>query len=146
VHRPESHHDGAIPSGAAIATQVLVRLGLVAGDADALALAEKYLAQRVTGTTGVNAWATSALLGALDLYLNSKVLVAVGPNRDVLLAGARRVYAPTLCIAGPWAQPSILDGKTPEGGRARAFVCAGPTCSPPVAEPAQLAALLVSAS
>jgi uncharacterized protein YyaL (SSP411 family) len=138
VHRPESHHDGAIPSGAAIATQVLVRLGLVAGDADALALAEKYLAQRVTGTTGVNAWATSALLGALDLYLNSKVLVAVGPNRDVLLAGARRVYAPTLCIAGPWAQPSILDGKT-QG----AYVCTGPTCAPPVNDSAELAKLLV---
>jgi uncharacterized protein YyaL (SSP411 family) len=138
VHRPESHHDGAIPSGAAIATQVLVRLGLVAGDADALALAEKYLAQRVTGTTGVNAWATSALLGALDLYLNSKVLVAVGPNRDVLLAGARRVYAPTLCIAGPWAQPSILEGKT-QG----AYVCTGPTCAPPVNDSAELAKLLV---
>src|SRR5262249_475286 len=36
VHRPESHHDAAIPSGAAIATQALMRVGLVAGDAAAL--------------------------------------------------------------------------------------------------------------
>lgn len=136
VHRPESHHDAAIPSGAAIATQALVRLGLVAGDAEALELAEKYLAQRVTGTTGVNAWATSALLAALDLYLGAKVLVV--PNGEpALLAAARRVYAPTLCIAGPWAQPSILEGKT-----AGAYVCTGPTCSPPVSEPAALAKLL----
>jgi len=139
VHRPESHHDGAIPSGAAIATQALVRLGLVAGDADALALAEKYLAQRITGTTGVNAWATSALLAALDLYLHAKVLVAVGGARDGLLAAARRVYAPTLCIAGPWAEPSILEGKT-----AGAYVCSGPTCSPPVADPDELAKLLTA--
>ncbi|MBV8758999.1 MAG: thioredoxin domain-containing protein [Deltaproteobacteria bacterium] len=138
VHRPESHHDGAIPSGAAIATQALVRLGLVAGDAEALVLAEKYLAQRIAGTTGVNAWATSALMAALDLYLHSKVLVAVGPQRDALLAAARNVYAPTLCIAGAWAQPSVLDGKT-----AGAYVCTGPVCSPPVSEPAALAALLV---
>jgi uncharacterized protein YyaL (SSP411 family) len=136
VHRPESHHDAAIPSGAAIATQVMVRLGLVAGDAEALALGEKYLAQRVTGTTGVNAWATSALLAALDLYLNAKVLVV--PNGEpALLTAARRTYAPTLCIAGPWAQPSILEGKT-----AGAYVCTGPTCAPPVSEPAALATLL----
>jgi hypothetical protein len=137
VHRPESHHDGAIPSGAALATQALLRLGLVAGDTEALALAEKYLAQRLAGTTGINAWATSALMAALDLYLHSKVLVAVGPEREALLAAARRVYAPTLCIAGPWAQASVLDGKT-----SGAYVCTGPVCSPPVSEPVALVALL----
>src|SRR3569623_733509 len=103
VRRPESPHDAAIPSGAAVATHALLRLGLVAGDQAALALAEKYLAQRLAGTTGVNAWATSALMAALDLYLHAKVLVAVGPNRDALLAAARKVYAPTLSIARPWS-------------------------------------------
>jgi uncharacterized protein YyaL (SSP411 family) len=143
VHRPESHNDGAIPSGAAIATKALLRLGLVGGDAGALALAEKYLAQRLTGAAAPNAWATSALLGALDLYLHAKELVVTdGANRAELLAAARSVYSPTLCIAGPWAQPSILEGKTPAGDRARAFVCTGPTCSPPTGDPAALRALL----
>jgi uncharacterized protein YyaL (SSP411 family) len=145
VHRPESHHDGAIPSGAAIATQALLRLGLVGGDASALALAEKYLSQRLTAATGVNAWATSALLGALDLYLHGKVLVVTeGAGRAELVAAARRTYAPTLCVAGPWAQPSILEGKTAAGERARAFVCTGPTCAPPVSEPTELVALVSS--
>jgi uncharacterized protein YyaL (SSP411 family) len=143
VHRPESHHDSAIPAGAAIATRALLRLGLVAGDAGALALAERYLAQRLTGTTGVNAWATSALVGALDLYLHAKVcVVTAGAGRDDLLAAARRAYAPTLCIAGPWAQPSILEAKNPVADRARAFVCTGPTCSPPTDDPAELVLLL----
>jgi uncharacterized protein YyaL (SSP411 family) len=143
VHRPESHHDGAIPSGAAIATQVLLRLGLVAGDEAALALAERYLVQRLAGTTAANAWATSALLAALDLYLHSKVLVVTeGTNRDALIEAARGVYAPTLAIAGPWAAPSILEGKTPVDGAARAFVCTGPTCAPPVTEVAALRELL----
>ena len=142
VHRPESHHDGAIPAGAAIAAQALLRLGLVAGYATALALAEKYLAQRLTGATAPNAWASSSLLAALDLYLNAKVLVVTeGPGRDDLLAAARATYSPTLCIAGPWAQPSILDGKTATD-RARAFVCTGPTCAPPVSDAAALRALL----
>ena len=139
VHRPESHHDSAIPSGAALAIQALLRLGLVAGDTAALELAERYLAQRLTGATGPNAWATSALLAALDLYLHAKVCVITdGAGQDELATAARRAYAPTLCLAGPWAQPSILDGKTPEAGHARAFVCTGPTCAPPVTEPEAL--------
>jgi uncharacterized protein YyaL (SSP411 family) len=143
VHRPESHHDGAIPSGAAVATEALLRLGLVAGDSGALALAERYLAQRLAGKTGPEAFATSALLAALDLYLHAKELVVTdGAGRDELLAAARRAYAPTLCIAGPWAQPSITDGKTRDGDRARAYVCTGPTCAPPTSEVAQLAKLL----
>ncbi len=143
VHRPESHHDGAIPSGAAVAVQALVRVGLVAGDDAALALGEKYLVQRLAGTESPNAWATSGLLAAADLYLESKVVVVTdGTNHDALLAAARRTYAPTRCIAGRWAASSILDGKTPDGARARAFVCTGPSCSPPVLEPGELAALL----
>jgi uncharacterized protein YyaL (SSP411 family) len=147
VHRPESHHDGAIPAGAAAAVAGLVRLGAVAGDEAALALAERYLVQRLTGATGVNAWATSALLGALDLYLHAQVLVVTdGPGREELLAAARRTYAPTLCVAGPWAAASVLEGKTPApGGAARAFVCTGPVCSAPVTEPAALRALLQAA-
>ena len=143
VHRPESSHDGAIPSGAAIATQALLRLGLVSGDSAALGLAETYLVQRLTGATEVNAWANSGLLAALDLYLHAKVLVVTeGAGGDLLLAAARRSYVPTLCIAGPWAAPSILEGKVPTGPAARAFVCTGPTCSPPVSDPGALAALL----
>ena len=147
VHRPESHHDSAIPAGAAIAVRALLRLGLVAGDESALALAERYLAQRLTGTTGVNAWATSALVGALDLYLHAKVcVVTAGTGRDELVTSARRVYAPTLCIAGAWAQPSILEAKNPAADRARAFVCSGPTCSPPTDESAELVAILADHS
>jgi uncharacterized protein len=144
VHRPESHHDGAIPSGAALATLGLLRLGLVAGDEPALKLAERYLVQRLGGATAANAWSMSALLAALDLYLHAKVLVVTdGDERDTLLATARCTYAPTLCIAGPWAAASITDGKASgSDGRARAFVCSGPTCSAPVADPIELATLL----
>jgi uncharacterized protein len=146
VHRPESNHDSAIPSGAAIATQALLRVGLVAGDTEALAVGERYLAQRLTATTTATAWATSALLAALDLYLHHQVLVVTDSEQGghELLATARRVYCPTLCVAGPWAQASLLDGKTSDGGRARAYVCSGIACSPPVTDPAELARLLLA--
>jgi uncharacterized protein YyaL (SSP411 family) len=118
---------------------------LVAGYQAALSLAERYLAQRVTGTTGVNAWATSALLAALDLYLHAKVVVVTeGSGRDELVLAARRAYSPTLCIAGSWAQSSVIEGKTSDGTHARAFVCTGPVCSPPVTDRAALAKLVTA--
>ncbi|MCX5744393.1 MAG: thioredoxin domain-containing protein [Proteobacteria bacterium] len=141
VHRPESHHDGAIPSGAAIATACLVRLGLVAGDDAALRLAERYLAERLTGTQAVEPWATSALLAALDRYLHEQVVVVTeGTGHAALLDAARRSSA---AIAGAWAAPTLLEGKTASvEGVARAFVCRGTTCSAPVTDPDALHALL----
>ena len=95
-------------------------------------------------TTG-NAWSTSSLYAALDLYLHIQELVVTeGHGRAPLLAAAREVYAPTLCVIGPWAQASIREGKEGAGDRARAFVCKGPTCSPPVTTPGELAKLLSS--
>jgi len=141
IHRPESHHDSALPSGAAVATSAFVRLGVVAGDGELLSLAERYLAQRLTSGAGTAAWATSALLGALDLYLHAKIcVVSEGPGREELLAAARHCFAPTLCIAGPWAQSSqwIQDSQAATSGEARAFVCSGQTCSPPVSDAAEL--------
>jgi uncharacterized protein YyaL (SSP411 family) len=145
VHRPESHHDGAIPSGAAVAVECLLRLGEVGGDAAAHALAEKYLGQRLGGgSTGQSAFAQSRLLAALDLYLHGQVLViSDGDGRERLLDAARRAYAPTLMIAGPWASQDVLAGKTAGAdGRARAFLCRGQTCSAPVDTTAELEALL----
>jgi len=149
VHRPESHHDGATPSGAAVAVECLLRVGLAGGDDAALALAEKYLAQRLTGAQNdaASPFGMSRLYGALDLYLHGQVLViADGPGADALHIAARRAYAPTLLLAGPWSPPSLLEGKGPApDGRARAFVCRGQTCSAPVTAPEELGALLTAA-
>jgi uncharacterized protein len=145
IHRPESSHDGAIPSGAAVAVECLLRLAQVGGDAAAGTLAERYLAERLTGPGAASAFALSRLLGGLDLYLHGQVLVVTdGGNRDALVTAARRAYAPTLMLAGPWASAEVLEGKASgPDGRARAFLCRGQTCSPPVDTTAELAALLV---
>ena len=145
IHRPESHHDGATPSGAAIAVAGFIRLGHVAGDGEALALAETYLARRL-GSGALGPLGAASLLSALDDLLHAQVVVVPdGDGREELLAAARRAFAPTRMLAGPWAAPSVLEGKTAAKGRARAFVCRGPVCSAPVDEPAALAALLAAA-
>jgi uncharacterized protein YyaL (SSP411 family) len=143
VHRPESHSDGAMPSGSSVAVDCLVRLGLVSGDARALDIAERYLAGRAAQASE-NPFAFSRLLAALDLYLHGiELVVSPGHGRDELLTAARRAYAPSLMIAGPWAALSLLEGRGPAAdGSARAFVCRGQTCSAPVSDPRELVALL----
>jgi len=143
IHRPESHSDGAIPSGASVAVECLLRLGLVAGDTRAMTIAERFLAGRA-GQAAENPFAFSRLLAALDQYLHGiELVITAGSGRDDLLTAARRAHAPTLMIAGPWGAPSLFEGRnsTPDG-KAQAFVCRGQTCSAPVTDPQALAELL----
>jgi uncharacterized protein len=142
VHRPESHHDGAIPSGAAVAVECLLRLGMCAGDAAALDIAERYLAGRVPQAVE-NPFSGSRLLAALDLYLHGiELVVSPGQGRAELLTAARGAYAPTLMVAGPWASEEILAGKEPAAGRAQAYACRGATCAPPTGDPDAVAGLI----
>jgi uncharacterized protein YyaL (SSP411 family) len=143
IHRPESNHDGATPSGAAVAVECLLRLGLCGGDDRSLKVAESYLAGRAP-QAAVQPYMGARLLAGLDFYLNGvELVVSAGSGRDELLAAARRAYAPTLMVAGAWAPDSIRDGKQPGAdGTARAYLCRGQTCSPAVADPAELRDLL----
>jgi len=141
VHRPESHHDGAIPSGAAVAARCLLRLGVMTGDARALDVAERYLAQRTAKVQPIGA---ARLLASVDDYLHGQqVVVTDGEGSEALLEAARRVYAPTKMIAGSWASELVLEGKLAgDDGGARAYVCRHQTCSAPVASADELRELL----
>lgn len=144
VHRPESHHDGAIPAAAAVAVEALLRLALVDEDGEALALAERYLGERLTGDAASAGVATARLLSALDFYLHHQlVVVSEGSGREALVTAARATALPTVCLVGEWAAKSLREGKAPAaGGAAQAYVCRGATCSSPVGEAAALRELL----
>ena len=142
IHRPESHHDGAMPSGAAVAVEALIRVGYAADDRGALELAERYLVRRL-GSGALGPLGAARLMSAFDLFQHAQcVVVTDGAGRDALLTAARRAYAPARMLLGPWAAASVLEGKTAAKGTARAFVCRGPVCSAPVDDPAALTALL----
>ena len=145
VHRPESHQDGAMPSGASVAIECLVTLGRLGGDARALDVAGRYLAGRAPQAVA-QPYMASRLLAGVDLYVNGAELVVTGgAGREELLRAAGQAYAPTLMIAGPWAAPELLDGKAPApDGRAQAYLCRGQTCSAPVTDPAALGDLLAA--
>jgi len=71
------------------------------------------------------------------------VVVTAGDGAAALREAAARAFCPTLAVAGSWAQATILDGKAADAnGRARAYVCSGPSCSAPVSDPDALRALL----
>jgi len=145
IHRPESHHDGAMPSGAAVAVETLVRVGYATDDASALDLAERYLIRRL-GSGALGPLGAARLLSALDLFLHGQcVVVSKGTGGDALLTAARRTYAPARMLMGPWAADAVLEGKSPVEGVARAFVCRGPVCSAPVTDADALTALLADA-
>ncbi len=144
VHRAESTQDGALPSGATSALQALLRVGLVAGDGEALALAERYLAQRLATVDEQTALATPGLLLALDLYLHHQVVVVSdGAGAEELRTAARSVALPSVLLGGAWASASWREGRGPDArGHAQAFVCRGATCLTPTSEPAALVAQL----
>jgi uncharacterized protein YyaL (SSP411 family) len=142
-HRPESNHDGAIVSGAAVAMAVFVRLGMIAGDRELLAIAERYLGERLAGAAQPG-FSNPGLLLALDELLHGEVVViSEGSGGEALRQAAWRAFAPAMHLAGPWAAGEWRAGKGPAPtGEAQAHVCRGQTCSAPTGSPTELRRLL----
>ncbi|MBT8493196.1 MAG: thioredoxin domain-containing protein [Deltaproteobacteria bacterium] len=139
IYRPESHQDGAIPAGASVALQGYLRLGRVAGDRQALELAEDYIGRRAS-LAGESPYGAARLLAAADSLLHgAELVVTEGEGSEALLEAARRSFSPGLMLAGPWASNELLTGKAVPGSEAAAYLCRGQTCSPPTSSPAELA-------
>jgi len=149
VTRPRSLIDGATPAANSVAADVLLRLGLLAGDPDADRRARSIL--RAAGP----AFATrpsqfGRMLCAADRSLGEPIdAVVAGDQLDPRSAAMRRAvaqpYAPDLVIA-PLDPTSALDetalfaGKTARGGAPTAYVCRGYACDEPTSDPPRAAA------
>ncbi len=151
VVRPKGSQDNAVPSGGAMATTLLLRLGALAGDPrygaaaeGALATMAPYLARHPT--------AFAQWLCALELAHAgiSEVAIIGDPATEEtrrLLAVADRGYHPfRVTAAAPSPETTavaLLAGRFALHGRATAFVCRDFACRQPVHEPEALDALLV---
>jgi len=149
VTRPRSLIDGATPAANSVAADVLLRLGLLAGDPDADRRGRSIL--RAAGP----AFATrpsqfGRMLCAADRSLGEPIdAVVAGDQLDPRAVAIRRAvaqpYAPDLVIA-PLDAPSTLDemalfaGKTARGGVPTAYVCRGYACDEPTSDPPRAAA------
>ena len=150
IVRPRSEADEATPSAASLMAANLVRLWRLTGkdayrdDADAILDAAS---PAIAG----NLFASAGLLSALDLRLGAIDLVIVTPDGSPahdFLRAARAAATPNTILSMhadatglPASHPAA--GKTAIDGKPTAYVCRGETCSLPVTDGGELAAMLV---
>ena len=152
ISRAKPIFDASIPSGNAVATQLLLRLFHITGEERYFHHAEKVLRSYYDAMES-QPFGFAHLLCALDLYLEKpKEVVIVGELGDVrveeLLTKIHSVYQPnmTLQLAHPNQSleklSPLLRGKSQVGGNPTVYVCHDSTCSAPVTSWDELKPLL----
>src|ERR1700730_9553205 len=148
VAGPQDVTDNAIPSGTSMAVDVLLRAGMLLGEASWLARAEATLA-RLAPTAAKAPLAFGRLLAALDFQLARKVELAVIGNPTALdvqrfLEVVRERFLPNRLVAaapaaGKGGGMPLLADRQALGGVATAYLCEGFVCQAPTTNPTELA-------
>ncbi|WP_373047392.1 thioredoxin domain-containing protein [Vulgatibacter sp.] len=132
LHRVPAVHDNATPSGGSSAIHAFLRIHALTGDERVGAVASRYLRLQ-RDEMGRNPFAFGHLLAAAWLQVRGIVEVAVlgpaGPEREGLLAAARRGYRPEiLAFAAEQGVGEMVAGRGALGGKAAAYVCRNFAC------------------
>ena len=149
--RSRSLYDGALPAGAGVAAEVLLRLAAHRNDPTLRAPAERTLrAYRPIVARAPSGFAS--LLIAADFAQGPVVEIAIlGPREDpgtrALLAAARSRFLPNRIVGlaspgGPDRDLPLLEGKGPLHGKPTAYVCRNYACHAPTIDPEVLARTL----
>jgi uncharacterized protein YyaL (SSP411 family) len=154
ISRTKPIFDASIPSGNAMATQLLLRLFHVTGDERYYRKAEKVLRSYYDAMEN-QPLGFAHLLCALDFYLEKpKEVVIVGEPDNAaaaeLLIKIHSIYQPNMIIQRASTTDSLeklsplLGGKFQVGGKPTVYVCHDFTCSAPVTTWDELRPLLES--
>jgi len=151
ITRPRELTDNAIPSGAALACDVLLQLDALDGSAHYRIIVAEHL-ESVAALMAEHPLGFGHWLGVADRFVHGSVEVALVPGRDGdggMLEVLRRAYLPTLLLArgngtDPDA-PALLRERPAVNGQATAYVCHDFRCEPPATAPALLAQQLRAA-
>ena len=144
--RPRGVQDGAVPSGGAVASGVLLKLAHYTGEGRYADAGEGALGRMrrsmEQAPLGFAHW-----LAVLDFTLAPpQELALVGDDLEPLLRVVRTRYRPNLVVAARSAdQPApipLLEGREALTGRATAYVCRQFACQRPVTSARELDALL----
>jgi uncharacterized protein YyaL (SSP411 family) len=154
ISRMKPVFDGSVPSGNALATQLLLRLFHITGDDDYRKRAEKVLRSYYDAMES-QPFGFAHMLCALDFYLNKpKEVVLVGnksdPETAALVKEIHKLYLPNKVVQ--LVDPNqalekispLLQGKSQIDGKPTAYVCYDFTCSAPVRTWTELKPLLES--
>ncbi len=152
ISRTKPAFDASIPSGNAVAAELLLRVHHYTGEEDYLKRGETILRSYVKGME-TQPFGFSRMLCALDFYSEKpKEIVVIGNAQDAtttgLLEQIHHLYLPnkTLQLFGsdePLERASpLLEGKKQLDGKPTVYVCHNSTCSRPVTEWPELKTLL----
>jgi uncharacterized protein YyaL (SSP411 family) len=144
--RGKNTHDGALPSGNAIAALTLARLAAVTHN-DAFGKASERIRDALSGAINAYPAAYTGLLCA-DVYLRhggTNIVLAAGTGIDELLKAAQG-FNPFVTLALCGDTYKEIDTLAPHmkdcialDGKASAYVCTPGTCLPPITDSAVLA-------
>jgi hypothetical protein len=152
ISRAKPIFDASIPSGNAVATQLLLRLYHLTRNEDYRARAEKILRSYYEAMES-QPFGFAHMVCALDQYLHpAKEIVLVGTRDDPramdLIKEIHRLYLPNKLLRLVSPDPPLenvsplLQGKTQIDGRPTVYVCENFTCSAPVTTWSELKPLL----
>ncbi len=153
IARLKDSHDGATPSGNAVAAEALLRLSALTGDAELQEKGEAVLSA-FAGSMERSPSAHCEMLSALDTHLHPPKQVAlVGrrgePELEEALSRLGKAYLPGVAVAAfeegeaPPLNPSLTAGKRRIDGRPAFYVCENYVCRQPATDPDELEALLL---
>jgi uncharacterized protein YyaL (SSP411 family) len=143
--------EGALPSGMAVAVQVLFRLSHVTGDAELLDRAFQLTDAAQPLLEQIPSGLSAFLTGLMHAREASRQIVLVDGSRfDELKAVVDAAYVPdAVCFTVTDALRAELAELAPftatmscVGGQATAYVCRNMVCEQPITDPAELAAVL----
>ena len=152
ITRTKTAQDNPNPSGNGVMVGVLARLFHLTGDDAYRARAERIVAA-FGGDLRRQVFGFAALINGNELLQRAVQIVIRGrrgeAGTDALLRAVAGVGLPNkvLSVVAPEAELPAAHpafGKTQLDGRATAYVCVGPVCSLPLADPAALAADLAA--
>jgi uncharacterized protein YyaL (SSP411 family) len=146
VLRPASTSDDATPNPNSIASQNLVRLAALTGDAKWREQAGRLFDGILAGSTD-HLFQHAALLNALDLRLHAAEIVVTGPEHERFAAAALKLpFVSRILLRAPSAAALPANhpaqAKIAVGSGSAAFVCVGETCSLPVTDPDRISEMV----
>ena len=151
VARRKDYIDNAVPSGNALAAELLIRLAVLVGNDDYRREATRIVLTMKAGMAR-QPMGFGRLLCSLDALLApSREVAIVGdpddPATQALLAAVRRRHLPNTVLAllkpGEESVLPLLQGRTLVNGKPAAYVCEHYACKLPVTSAEELITLIV---
>ena len=146
ILRHKTVHDHATPSGNGLLVHVFALLFHLTGKPAYRERAEALIAA-FSGELERNALAMPVLITGQFLLEDAVQVVVTGPNAEALVRATWSAPQPNIVVQRIADAAALPDGHPAKGkaapaGSAAAFVCRGPVCSLPIADPAALASEL----